>query len=197
MKIQANVKRSARLVGPQRAWLTSLRYFVYVRQDNRLVQPASAARTPIPLITLRPARGRARTRRWSVLPSGSSMIFCNFKYNLTAQQSLARLRTAFGDETPCKATIYNWFAEFKRGRVNLSGEFRDGHSSTAVNNKTINAVCSMMETYRHVTYYEMRASSNPPIADDVAASATPADGVQLKAHAEYDCRGCAATAWAG
>ncbi|GBP50605.1 hypothetical protein EVAR_29364_1 [Eumeta japonica] len=55
--------------------------------------------------------------------------------NLKAQQSLPRLRTSFDDEAPCKATIYNWFAEFKRGRVNLSDEFRDGRPSTCEQQK--------------------------------------------------------------
>ncbi|GBP34224.1 hypothetical protein EVAR_30778_1 [Eumeta japonica] len=50
--------------------------------------------------------------------------------------SLAPLQTAFDDEAPWKTTIYNWFAEFKRGRVNLSAEFGDDRPSTAVNNKT-------------------------------------------------------------
>ncbi|GBP60500.1 Putative uncharacterized protein FLJ37770 [Eumeta japonica] len=79
------------------------------------------------------------------------------KSNLTAQQSLAQFRTAFGDEAPYKNTVYNWFADFKRGRFSLSGEFRDGRPSTAVNNKNIDAVRRMIETDRHVTYHEIRA----------------------------------------
>ncbi|GBP65178.1 Putative uncharacterized protein FLJ37770 [Eumeta japonica] len=86
------------------------------------------------------------------------MIFNYFKFNLTVQQNLARLRTAFNDEAPCKTTIYNWFAEINRGRVNLSDEFRDGRPSTAVNIKTIGAVCHMIETDRHVTGHETRLS---------------------------------------
>ncbi|GBP81089.1 Histone-lysine N-methyltransferase SETMAR [Eumeta japonica] len=54
--------------------------------------------------------------------------------------------------------IYNWFAEFKRGRVNLSDEFRDGRPSTAENNKNIDVVRRMIETDRHVTNHEIRAS---------------------------------------
>ncbi|GBP09947.1 hypothetical protein EVAR_92481_1 [Eumeta japonica] len=50
-------------------------------------------------------------------------------------RQLARLRNAFGDEAPCKATVYNLFAEFKRCYVNLSVEVRDGRSSTATNDK--------------------------------------------------------------
>ncbi|GBP71998.1 Putative uncharacterized protein FLJ37770 [Eumeta japonica] len=86
------------------------------------------------------------------------MIFYVLKCNLKAQQSLARVRTAFGAEAPCKMTIYNWFAEFKRGRVNLRDEFRDGRPSTAANNKNIDAVRRMIDTDRHVTYHEIRAS---------------------------------------
>ncbi|GBP69368.1 hypothetical protein EVAR_53445_1 [Eumeta japonica] len=60
------------------------------------------------------------------------------------QQSLARLRIAFENEAPHKTTIYNWFAEFKRGRAKLSDEFRDGRPSVVVNNKNIDAVHRMI-----------------------------------------------------
>ncbi|GBP56159.1 hypothetical protein EVAR_23598_1 [Eumeta japonica] len=42
--------------------------------------------------------------------------------------------------------FYNWFVEFKRGRVNLSAEFRDGRASAVVNDKNIDAVCRMIGT---------------------------------------------------
>ncbi|GBP26673.1 hypothetical protein EVAR_23443_1 [Eumeta japonica] len=82
------------------------------------------------------------------------------------QQSLSRLRSAFDDEASCKMTNHNWFAEFKRGRVNLSDEFRDGRPPTAVNNKNIDAVRRMIETDRLLT-----AELRPPCA----AVAAPAD----------------------
>ncbi|GBP82878.1 Putative uncharacterized protein FLJ37770 [Eumeta japonica] len=72
--------------------------------------------------------------------------------------SLARLRTAYGDEVPCNSTIYKWFAKFKPGLVDLSDEFHDGRPSTAVNNKNIGAMRRMIEIDRHVTYHEIRAS---------------------------------------
>ncbi|GBP04705.1 hypothetical protein EVAR_3665_1 [Eumeta japonica] len=43
-----------------------------------------------------------------------------------------------------KTTIYNWFSEFKGGRVNLCDKFRYGQSSTAVNNKNIDAMRRMI-----------------------------------------------------
>ncbi|GBP43560.1 Histone-lysine N-methyltransferase SETMAR [Eumeta japonica] len=66
-------------------------------------------------------------------------------------------RTAFGDEASCRRTI-SWFAEFKRGRVNFSEEFRIGCPSTVVNNKDIDIARYMIETDRHVTYHGIRAS---------------------------------------
>ncbi|GBP75448.1 hypothetical protein EVAR_53260_1 [Eumeta japonica] len=62
-----------------------------------------------------------------------------------AQQSLACLRTNFGDETPCKTT--NWFAEFKR--VNLSDKFHDGRPFNTVNNKNLDVVRRIIETDKH------------------------------------------------
>ncbi|GBP66479.1 Histone-lysine N-methyltransferase SETMAR [Eumeta japonica] len=87
-----------------------------------------------------------------------STIFYDFKSNLVAQQSLDCLRSAFGDGAPCKTTVYNWFSEFKCGRVNLSDEFRDNLPSTAVNNKNINSMRRVIETNGHATYHEIRAS---------------------------------------
>ncbi|GBP16999.1 hypothetical protein EVAR_8074_1 [Eumeta japonica] len=63
-------------------------------------------------------------------------------------RSLARIRTAFGDEALHKTTICNWFPEFKRSRVNLSDEFRGDRPSTDVNIKNIFAGRRMIETER-------------------------------------------------
>ncbi|GBP14622.1 hypothetical protein EVAR_93492_1 [Eumeta japonica] len=46
------------------------------------------------------------------------------------------------------STIYNWFAEFKRARVNPCDESPDGCPSTAMNNKNINTVHRMIEIDR-------------------------------------------------
>ncbi|GBP37016.1 hypothetical protein EVAR_31014_1 [Eumeta japonica] len=72
-----------------------------------------------------------------------------------AQQSLPRLRTAFGDEAPCKTTIYNWFTELKRGRVNLNFVTVAVRRCEQQNNT---AVRRMIETDTHVTYHEIWAS---------------------------------------
>ncbi|GBP34921.1 hypothetical protein EVAR_26512_1 [Eumeta japonica] len=68
-----------------------------------------------------------------------------------------------------KLFIYNWFAKFKRDHVNLSDEFRDGRPSKAVINKNIDAVRRMIETDRHVTYHEIRASLGIGLINNVDA----------------------------
>lgn len=60
------------------------------------------------------------------------MIFYDIKCGLTQKQCIERLQLAFGNEAPANSTIYNWFAEFKRGRASVSDEFREGRPTTAI-----------------------------------------------------------------
>ena len=64
---------------------------------------------------------------------------------------------AFGDEAPSNRTVYNWFAEFQRGRTFLSDEFREGPSTFDVATN-VGAVSEMIERDRHITYREIQAS---------------------------------------
>ncbi|GBP59100.1 hypothetical protein EVAR_48076_1 [Eumeta japonica] len=97
---------------------------------------------------------------YELLPLGKTInldLYCQQLMKFTfrfSHRSLFWLQTAFGDEAPCKTTIYNWFAEFKHSRINLS----DSRPFTTVNNKIIDAVLRMIKTDRHVTYHENRAS---------------------------------------
>ena len=61
-----------------------------------------------------------------------AMIFYDFKSGLNQAQSLERLTQAFGDLAPSRTTVFNWFAEFKRGRTSFEDEERSGSPSTAV-----------------------------------------------------------------
>jgi len=87
-----------------------------------------------------------------------AMIFYDFKCGLNQKQCIDRLRSAFGNKTPSKTTVYDWFAEFKRGRESLSDECREGRPSTAVVPANIDAVREMIAADRHVTYREIEAS---------------------------------------
>ena len=55
-----------------------------------------------------------------------AMIFYDYKCNLTPKQCIDRLHLAFGMKHHPNRTVYNWFAEFQRGRTFLSDEFREG-----------------------------------------------------------------------
>ena len=47
------------------------------------------------------------------------MIFYYFKIGLNQAQTLERLTQAFGELAPSHATVFNWFAEFKRGETSF------------------------------------------------------------------------------
>lgn len=86
------------------------------------------------------------------------MIFYDFKKGLTRQECFESLRETFGNEAPSEKTIYNWFAEFRRGRESVSDESREGRPKSVVNPKNIDAVRKMIEEDRHVTYREIEAT---------------------------------------
>ncbi|CAH1997565.1 unnamed protein product [Acanthoscelides obtectus] len=51
-----------------------------------------------------------------------SIIYYNFQRQLSQQECLAQLLSAFGNEAPHQSTISRWYGEFKRGRVSLSDD---------------------------------------------------------------------------
>ncbi|KAG5335789.1 SETMR methyltransferase, partial [Acromyrmex heyeri] len=69
-----------------------------------------------------------------------------------------RLHLAFGDEAPSNRTVYNWFAEFQRGRTFLCNEFRKGRPFMSGVATNVDAVREMIERDRHMIYREIQAS---------------------------------------
>ena len=55
-------------------------------------------------------------------------------------------------------TVYNWFAEFQRGRTFLSDELREGRPSTSVVATNVDAVREMIKRDRHIIYREIQTS---------------------------------------
>ncbi|XP_052755359.1 protein GVQW3-like [Galleria mellonella] len=84
------------------------------------------------------------------------MIFYDFRGHLSQQESYDRL--AFYDEAWSRATVYNWFNEFKRGRTNFTDDVHEGRPSTATTEDNISVVRRMIETDKRVTYQQIRAS---------------------------------------
>ena len=61
-----------------------------------------------------------------------AMIFYYFKNGSNQAQSLERLTEAFGDLAPSHATVFNWFTEFKRGKMSFEYEERSERPLMAV-----------------------------------------------------------------
>ena len=69
---------------------------------------------------------------WSQSGNIFKQWFSTILRGLNQAQSLERLTQAFGDLAPSRTTVFNWFAEFKRGRTSFEDEERSGSPSTAV-----------------------------------------------------------------
>ena len=54
-----------------------------------------------------------------------TMIFYDMNAGLSSTESHERLTKALGMASPCYATVKNWFAEFRRGRLSLDDEQRE------------------------------------------------------------------------
>ncbi|XP_031634629.1 histone-lysine N-methyltransferase SETMAR-like, partial [Contarinia nasturtii] len=87
-----------------------------------------------------------------------AIIYYDFGLGVSQQQCYYQLHLVFGDEAPCKATVYHWFTEFNRGRHSLIDEFREGRPKSVVVPETIDAVRNIIKQDRHVTYREIEAS---------------------------------------
>ena len=81
-----------------------------------------------------------------------AMIFYDMKVGLTSKESHERLTKAFGTISPCYATVKNWFAEFRRGRLSLDDELREGRPSDVVNPATVESVREMITEEPRSTY---------------------------------------------
>ena len=79
-----------------------------------------------------------------------AMILYDFKCGLNESQTLERLTKAFGDLAPSRATVFRWFAEFKRGRTSLKDEERSVRPTSVVTEECISAVETLIkEDQRH------------------------------------------------
>ena len=86
------------------------------------------------------------------------MIFYDFKTGLTQQQSIERLRAAFGDDSPSRTTVFEWFAEFRRGRRSLDDEARPGRPVEATTEQNIAAVRAMVNDDARLTVAQLEVA---------------------------------------
>ena len=96
-----------------------------------------------------------------------AMILYDFKCGLNESQALERLTQAFGDLAPSRATVFRWFAEFKRGRTSLKDEKRSGRPTSVVTEGNISAVESLIKEDPRRTYKDTEGSpgiSSPSVS---------------------------------
>lgn len=84
-----------------------------------------------------------------------AMIFYDFKVGLTENQCIKRLISGFGDDAPSRATVFRWYAQFKRGIFSLKDDEKSGRPSTAVTEKNINIIKKMLLEDAKTTYLQI------------------------------------------
>lgn len=84
-----------------------------------------------------------------------AMIYYDYKKGLKPQECYELLVTTFGESACSRATVFNWFAEFKRGRESFKDEARTGRPPTAVTREKVQAVEKLIRENRRITYVEL------------------------------------------
>ena len=96
-----------------------------------------------------------------------AMILYDFKCGLNESQTLERLTQAFGYLAPSRATVFRWFAEFKRGRTSLKDEERSGRPTSVVTEENISAVEALIKEDPRRTYKDIEGAleiSSPSVS---------------------------------
>ena len=88
----------------------------------------------------------------------SAMILYVFKCGLKESHTLELLTQAFGDLARSRATVFRWFAEFKRGRKYLKYEERSGRPASVVTEQNISAVEILIKEDPRRTYKDIEGA---------------------------------------
>ena len=72
-----------------------------------------------------------------------------FSCDYSVQLCIDELNSIFGNETPSRTRVYQWYGEFKRGHSLLQDEFREACPKSVVVPETIDAVHQLLQN-RHV-----------------------------------------------
>ena len=89
-----------------------------------------------------------------------AMIYYGFKSGLKERQCLRRLQAAFGDLCPSQATVFCWFAEFKRGRSSFADEDHLGWPATATSPDLVAIVEQMLREDPCCIYSQIQSALN-------------------------------------
>ena len=73
------------------------------------------------------------------------MILYDYHSGLTQHESIDRLHAAFGDNAPSRTRVFEWFAEFRRGRRSLDNATRSGRPVEVTTEDKVAVVRVMVE----------------------------------------------------
>ncbi|PRD23705.1 UNVERIFIED_CONTAM: Histone-lysine N-methyltransferase SETMAR [Trichonephila clavipes] len=79
-------------------------------------------------------------------------VFYDFNAELNQDECYQRLQLAFGEESPCRATIFRWFKEFFRGRNSLQDGVHTEKPRSVVSPGNVSALRKMLMDDNHCTY---------------------------------------------
>ena len=83
------------------------------------------------------------------------MILYDFKWGLNEPRTLEWLTQAFEDLALSRATVFRWFAEFKRGRISLKDEEKSRRPTSVVTEENISAVEALIKENPRRTYKDI------------------------------------------
>ncbi|KAF2897861.1 hypothetical protein ILUMI_08312 [Ignelater luminosus] len=83
--------------------------------------------------------------------------FLIFKVGLSEEECVMRLHSAFGEETPSRATVVKWFREFHRRCNSLHNVEHTGRPCSAVTPEKVVRVRKMITDYNRCTYQAIEA----------------------------------------
>ena len=84
------------------------------------------------------------------------MIYYDYKKASSQQECFESLQKTFGASCVSRATVYNWYAEFSRGRDHFEDEPRAGRPRSTVTPENIEAVCQLISVDQHLTYQQIQ-----------------------------------------
>ncbi|GFX72495.1 uncharacterized protein TNCV_4060921 [Trichonephila clavipes] len=84
----------------------------------------------------------------------------DFKAGLNQEECVQRLQLAFGDESPCHATVFRWFKEFCSGHNSLQNEEHTRWSRPAVIPDNVSAIRKMLMDDDRCTYRMIQKELN-------------------------------------
>ena len=74
--------------------------------------------------------------------------------NTSSQDIISQLNEAYGDNCPCKATIYNWIREFRSGRTSVFDADRPGRP-IEISSHTKEKLQEIVQSERRITTREL------------------------------------------